>query len=145
MSMKAIQGDITVLKVDAIVNAANRTLLGGCPAGEARITGSHGLPAKYIIHAVGPAWSGGGEGEAGLLRSCYLNALALAREKGLSSIAFPCISTGIFGYPRREAAGIAVAAVREFLKGGYPLEVVFCCFLPEDLAVYEGLLGQARD
>ncbi|MDA8132131.1 MAG: O-acetyl-ADP-ribose deacetylase [Elusimicrobia bacterium] len=167
--MKAVLGDITGLKLDAVVNAANRTLLGGggvdgaihraagpglraecaalggCPAGEARITGAYCLPARYVIHAVGPVWRGGRKGEPELLASCYRRALELAREKKLKSIAFPCISTGIYGYPREEAAEIAVTAVKEFLSGGYPLSVVFCCYSPEDLAVYGRLLEPARD
>lgn len=163
--MKAVLGDITALPVDAIVNAANASLLGGggvdgaihsaagpgllrecrglggCAAGGAKITGGYGLPARYVIHAVGPVWRGGGKGEPELLKSCYLKALALAREKGCRSIAFPCISTGVYGYPKREAAEIAVGAAREFLKSGPGPEIIFCCFSREDLEIYERLLA----
>lgn len=164
MTMKALIGDITELKVDAIVNAANRTLLGGggvdgaihraagpglleecrtlggCETGRAKMTGGHGLPATHVIHAVGPVWRGGGKGEAELLASCYRNSLELARGKKLRSIAFPCISTGVYGYPQRDAAEIAVSTCREFLNGGAGMEIIFCCFSEADLAVYAELL-----
>jgi len=161
-SIDVIQGDITWQKVDAIVNAANTTLLGGggvdgaihraagpellaecrtlgdCPTGEARITRGYRLPAAWVIHTVGPVWGGGGRGEAGLLRACYVNALAIARARGIRSVALPSISTGAYGYPIEEAAGIAVATVREVLAADPgPVELVrFVCFSPEDLAVY---------
>lgn len=133
-------GDIVKIDADAIVNAANERLapgggvcgaifraagaglaeecqaLGGCPTGEARITGGYNLPARWIVHAVGPVWHGGGEGEAELLADCYHNALAIAAERGMDSIAFPAISTGIFGYPPERAAKVAVAACREHMK-----------------------------
>jgi O-acetyl-ADP-ribose deacetylase (regulator of RNase III) len=153
-----ITGDITTLSVDAIVNAANPTLLGGggvdgaihraagpalleecrkipngregrCPTGEARITGAGRLPCKRVIHVVGPVWSGGGAGEPELLAACYRNALDLAEKESLSSIAFPCISTGVYGYPPQEAARIAVSTVKS-REGGLKSvkEITFCCF-----------------
>lgn len=164
--MKAILADITALKVDAIVNAANSTLLGGggvdgaihraagprllaecmllggCGTGQAKITKGYSLPAGHVIHTVGPVWHGGKRNEADLLRQCYQNSLALAQECGFASIAFPCISTGVYGYPSDEAARIAVATVREFLdKTGYKIEVAFCCFSQRALDIYSGLLA----
>ncbi|HCX66482.1 macro domain-containing protein [Parvibaculum sp.] len=146
-------GDITRLKVTAIVNAANERLapgggvcgaifraagaglaaecqaLGGCPTGEARITGGYNLPAKWIVHAVGPVWHGGGEGEPELLANCYRNALKIASDYGMDSIAFPAISTGIFGYPPDKAARIAVAACREHMKAHeFPRRIVLVAF-----------------
>lgn len=163
--MKVLQGDITRLAVDAIVNAANTSLLGGggvdgaihraagrqllaecrglggCPTGEARITAGYHLPAKHVIHAVGPMYDGGGYGEAQLLRSCYESSLRLAAEKGLETVAFPCISTGIFGYPKDEACDIAVATVVEWLATHeLPREVTFCCFGAEDVGRYQARL-----
>jgi len=161
-AIEAIQGDITRQKVDAIVNAANTTLLGGggvdgaihraagpellaecrtlggCSTGQAKITRGYRLPAAWVIHTVGPVWSGGGRGEAGLLRACYVNALVIARTRGIRSLAFPSISTGAYGYPIEEAAGIAVGTVREVLGADPgPVDLVrFVCFSPEDLAVY---------
>lgn len=151
--MDVHEGDITRLDVDAIVNAANPALLGGggvdgaihkaagaglleecrllgaCPTGEARITGGHGLKARHVIHAVGPVWSGGDAGERALLASCYQASLTLAREHGLSSIAFPGISTGAYGYPVQQATDIAVHTVAEHLRGHVlPKRVIFCTF-----------------
>jgi len=164
-SLEAIHGDITRQAVDAIVNAANTTLLGGggvdraihraagvelleacrriggCPTGEARITAGYRLPAKHVIHTVGPVWSGGRRREPELLRGCYVNSLRLAAEHGLASIAFPSISTGAYGYPIEQAAGIAVDTVREVLRGPTSLELVrFVCFSAADLEVYRRLL-----
>jgi O-acetyl-ADP-ribose deacetylase len=164
--MEAIQGDITALELEVIVNAANKTLLGGggvdgaihraagpellvecrtlngCETGEARITKGYRLPAKHIIHTPGPVWSGGGRGEAELLANCYRNSLQLAVDHGLRTIAFPAISTGVYGYPAEQAATVAVGTVREFLEGDETLErVIFCCFSGETLGLYKALLG----
>ena len=160
MKITALCADITKLKVDAIVNAANTTLLGGggvdgaihraagrellescrkfngCKTGEARITPGFRLPAKFVIHTPGPVWHGGTRHEAELLRSCYENSLKLAAENGCRSIAFSCISTGVYGYPHEAAAGIAVETVRAW-NGDLPEEVIFCCFSNEMLKIYE--------
>ncbi len=160
------QGDITTLAVDAIVNAANSSLLGGggvdgaihraagrellqecrtfggCPTGEARITRGYRLPARHVIHAVGPVWRGGNAGEDALLASCYRNALRLAVEHELRSIAFPAISTGIYRFPADRAARIATREVTEFLAQDTQLErVVFCCFDTATMAHYRRALG----
>ena len=164
MLLRAIKADITTLAVDAIVNAANCTLLGGggvdgaihraagpelleacrkfggCRTGEARMTPGFRLPAKFVIHTPGPVWHGGTRGEAELLASCYLNSLRLAAEAGCRSIAFPGISTGVYGYPRELAAQVAFAAVRAW-SGVLPEEAVFVCFSDADLEVYRKLLG----
>ncbi len=167
--LKAIQADITTLHVDAIVNAANSSLLGGggvdgaihraagpqllaecqtlngCKTGEAKITKGYRLPAKHVIHTVGPVWSGGRSNEAALLAACYRNSLRLASEHALTSIAFPGISTGVYGYPKEEAARIAVATVREFMATDSSLkEIIFCCFSQGDLELYERLLAGAK-
>lgn len=161
--LRALQADITTLRLDAIVNAANSSLLGGggvdgaihraagpellaacraiggCPTGEARITPGFRLPARHVIHTVGPVWHGGARGEPALLASCYRRSLALAVAHGITSLAFPAISTGIYGYPLNEAAAIAVATVRDFEGAGLQ-EVVFCCFSAGDLRVYQSVL-----
>ncbi len=118
--------------------------LGGCPTGEARITRGYRLPAKHVIHTVAPIWRGGAEGEPGHLESCYRNSLALAAAHGVTTIAFPCIGTGIYGYPIVDAAGIAVTTTRSFLSAANTgiREVTFCCFSADDLDVYRGLLEQ---
>lgn len=162
-TFKALQGDITRLPVDAIVNAANTSLLGGggvdgaihraagpellqacrplngCKVGQAKATPGFRLPAKYVIHTVGPVWYGGNRNEAELLAACYRACIALALQHGVQSIAFPCISTGAYGYPAPAAAQIAVEACREAV-GDAPLEISFCCFSVRDLALYEALL-----
>jgi O-acetyl-ADP-ribose deacetylase (regulator of RNase III) len=160
--IEIIVADITTLKVDAIVNAANSSLLGGggvdgaihraagpelkaecrtlggCNTGEAKITKGYKLPARHVIHAVGPVWEGGGADEDKLLASCYVNALALAKAHGLRSIAFPAISTGVYGFPADRAAGIAVKTVADALAGDdHFAEVVFCCFSPASAEHHE--------
>lgn len=163
--LRAIHADIVSVEVDAIVNAANERLLGGggvdgaihraagpallaacaqlggCPTGDARITPGFALPARHVIHTVGPVWRGGGFEEAPLLASCYRRALALARAHACRRLAFPCISTGLYGYPVAEAAQIAVGTVREAATADAFDEILFCCHSAQDLAVYTALLG----
>ena len=164
--VKVIQSDITELAVDAIVNAANERMLGGggvdgaihraagrelfeaclkvpearpgvrCPTGEARITPGFRLPAKYVVHTVGPVYRDGRHGEPEKLAACYRNSLALAAEKGCTSIAFPCISTGVYGYPLEAAADIAVREVKAFLADHPDVAVTFCCFSVRALDAY---------
>ncbi len=164
------KGDITKLKVDAIVNAANSSLLGGggvdgaihraggpsilqecmdirerqggCPAGEAVITNGGNLPAKKVIHTVGPVWSGGNQGEAIVLGNCYTNSLRLAMEHGMETIAFPNISTGVYGYPKKEAAQVAVDAVKKFITEHPEAfeEINFLCFDDDNYTIYQKLL-----
>lgn len=193
--IQIVQGDITTLAVDAIVNAANQVMLGGggvdgaihraagpemyetclkvlevrpgvrCPTGEARITPGFRLPAKFVIHTVGPVYRDGQHGEPEKLAACYRNSLALAAENGCKSIAFPCISTGVYGYPIEDAAKIAVREAKGFLAAknakdaeregacphapqsgrartpaAPPMEVIFCCFTERDAAVYNSLI-----
>jgi O-acetyl-ADP-ribose deacetylase (regulator of RNase III) len=165
--MKAIQANITTLDVDAIVNAANSSLLGGggvdgaihraagpdlvaecrllggCKTGEAKLTKGYRLPAKHVIHTVGPVWNGGNRREPELLANSYANSLALAVKHGLASIAFPSISTGIYGYPIEQAARIAVTTVKQFLaESESSLDVTFCCFSQPDLEVYQAILDR---
>lgn len=167
--IRALKGDITKIKeVEAIVNAANTSLLGGggvdgaihraagpellaecrtlhgCPAGEAKITKAYRLPCDYVIHTVGPVWRGGKKGEPKLLENCYRNSLRAAMENGVESVAFPAISTGIYGYPKQEAAGIAVGTVKKMMAE-YPdkiQEVLFVLFDEESLDIYKELLLQ---
>jgi O-acetyl-ADP-ribose deacetylase len=164
--IRIVKGDITALDVDAVVNAANTTLLGGggvdgaihyaagpelleecrrlkgCPTGEARITRGYRLPARWIIHTVGPVWKGGMRNEATLLKACYENSLRLAVERNLRSIAFPAISTGAYAFPLKEATEIALRSVRQFAGESDALdEVVFCCYSGEHFATYKRLLG----
>lgn len=166
MNINVICGDITTLAVDAVVNAANRALLGGggvdgaihraagpellaecrslggCETGEARITRGYRLSARCVIHTVGPVWTGGGAGEEELLAGCYRNSLRLAVEHGVRSIAFPCISTGAYGFPPDRAAEVAVRTVRETLSSlQAKIQVTFCCFLRGDFEIYSRKLG----
>ncbi|MEI6421629.1 MAG: O-acetyl-ADP-ribose deacetylase [Lentisphaerota bacterium] len=163
--IRAINADITTLEIDAIINAANSSLLGGggvdgaihraagpellaecrllggCVVGDAKITKGYRLPSRHVIHTVGPVWKGGNSNEAELLASCYRRSLEVANKTGLHTVAFPCISTGIFAYPIEVAAAIAVQTVREVLI--FPCsvnEIIFCCFSETDLRVYVKLL-----
>jgi O-acetyl-ADP-ribose deacetylase len=165
--MSVVVGDIAALEVDVIVNAANGSLLGGggvdgaihgaagpglleecrrlggCPTGEARITGGHDLRAPHVVHTVGPVYRAADPAMPALLRSCYESSLVLAAGVGATSIAFPCISTGVYGYPKAEACDIAVRAVSEWLMSAeLPRAVVFCCFDRENAALYEQALGR---
>jgi O-acetyl-ADP-ribose deacetylase (regulator of RNase III) len=160
-TIDVIQGDITTLAVDAIVNAANESLLGGggvdgaihrvagpellaecktvapCPTGEARITRGYRLPAKHVIHTVGPVWDGGGYGEAQLLANCYRHSLSLGMRHRIKTIAFPAISTGVFGYPMKEAAAIAADETERFLRSQDSItQVIFVCFDREAYDIY---------
>jgi O-acetyl-ADP-ribose deacetylase (regulator of RNase III) len=165
--MEAILGDITKLEVDAIVNAANTSLLGGggvdgaihrvagpellnecrllggCETGDAKLTKGYQLPARFIIHTVGPVWQGGNQGEPELLARCYRRCIQIATEQGLKSLAFPCISTGVYGYPKTLAAEMAVKTCQAELKKS-PHTIIFCCFGEQDYEIYRNLLDPIR-
>mgnify|MGYP002631692658 CR=1 FL=1 len=168
--MIILEGDITRLAVDAIVNAANNALLGGggvdgaihraagpallaecrtlkgCETGNARITGGYDLQARWVIHAVGPVWQGGGAGEDDLLAACYRRAIDLALEYGISSIAFPAISTGIYGFPMDRAAPIAIRTVAHMLAGAPGIDqIVFACFSPDSVAAHRAALAKLKN
>lgn len=169
LRMEIIEADITSLKVDAVVNAANQSLLGGggvdgaihraagpellaecrtlggCPTGAAKITKGYGLPAKHVIHTVGPVWHGGGNDEDALLASCYRRSLEIATAHNLKTIAFPAISTGIFAFPPDRAARIAVGSVERYLaEFAMPETVIFCCFGKASTEAHRAAMAGAR-
>lgn len=168
MRLSVHKGDITKLDVDVIVNAANSSLLGGggvdgaihraagkdlefacrmlagCKTGEAKLTSGFNLAAKYIIHTVGPVWNNGLDNPGTKLKSCYKNTMQIAVEENFNSIAFPCISTGIYKFPNLLAAEIAVSTILEFKNtANAPADIIFCCFIPDDVAIYEDVLAKS--
>ncbi len=167
MSMEVVLGSIVKIEADVIVNAANTSLLGGsgvdgaihraagsellhecrllggCKVGEAKLTKGYLLPARFIIHTVGPVWQGGTKGEANLLTSCYKKSVQIAIDRGLNSLVFPCISTGIYKYPKKEASEIAIATCSEQLdKGKNYLKIIFCCYDQENFEIYKTTLQE---
>ena len=164
MGIRVILGDITTLHVDAIVNAANKSLLGGggvdgaihraagpellaecrtlhgCETGQSKVTDAYDLPCKKIIHTVGPVWLSGKFHEAEKLASCYQTSIALAKQCGINSIAFPCISTGVYRFPKIEAAKIAVQTLKDEISKGFCGEITICCFDAESKSIYDSLL-----
>jgi O-acetyl-ADP-ribose deacetylase (regulator of RNase III) len=169
MGLRALQANIVTLEVDAIVNAANTSLLGGggvdgaihraagpgllqecrklrgCRTGQAKLTGGHRLPARFVIHTVGPVWRGGEQGEPELLASCYRECIEIARAEAIDSIAFPSISTGVYGYPIELAAEVAVTTIRAMVDAARPpRDVIFCCFSHGDLEIYDSVLGRTH-
>ncbi len=166
-NLRIIRADITTLDVDAIVNAVNSSLLGGggvdgaihraagpellaecrglggCETGDAKLTKGYRLPARYVIHTVGPVWSGGNNNEAQLLASCYRRCIEIAEQHSLDSVAFPSISTGVYGYPIELASEVAISTIRSMMRDESPIiEVTFCCFSTHDFHVYERLLDR---
>lgn len=163
-NIEIIVADITTLEVDAIVNAANNSLLGGggvdgaihraagyglykeclklggCKTGDSKITDAYNLPCKKVIHTVGPVWYGGGSHEAELLASCYHTCFELARENDIHSIAFPCVSTGVYKFPKEDAAIIALRVINEEIDRGYDGKVILCCFSKEDASIYRYIM-----
>lgn len=169
MPLRVVTGSITDLDVEAVVNAANSTLLGGggvdgaihraagpgllaecrglggCLPGQAKLTGGYDLKARSVIHTVGPVWRGGDRGEDAVLASCYREAMRIALARGLRSIAFPAISTGIYGFPKTRAARIAVRTIRDELKAGEEMEVLLCAFSAPDAAILQAALDDLKE
>lgn len=168
--IQLVQGDITTLDVDAVVTAANEALMGGggvdgaihraagpalldecqtigsCPEGQARITAGYLLTAKHIIHTVGPVWDGGGDGECETLKSCYISSLQLAADNQIGSVAFPCVATGVYLFPKDQACQIAVSSAAQWLEThALPSTIIFCCFEDEDFQLYQDRLNAATE
>jgi O-acetyl-ADP-ribose deacetylase len=167
--ISVVLGDITKLEVDAIVNAANTSLLGGsgvdgaihraagselvhecqllggCKIGDAKLTKGYRLPARFVIHTVGPVWQGGNHRESEILHQCYRKCLTIAAKENLKTVAFPCISTGIYGYPKKLAAKVAISECQFFLLSNSVLiEIIFCCYDNENYEIYQNILSEAN-